>query len=235
MDFTYLESKYSDIPLKTFLAYTHFTEKLRADQFQFLLRILPEAIQEKVLRYRRWEDAHASLFGKLLLLYTARQAGKTNFLLEHLQYTEFNRPFIEGSIDFNISHSKNLVACVFDESNTLGLDVEQKRAVPFEDFLNVYTSREWEEIRKAEDQQGAFFYFWTRKEALIKADGRGMSLILTDIEVLPESIDIGEYSYSLKQLFIKEGYLAHLAILDDSHPLIMTECSPEFLIQYFSS
>ena len=73
-------------------------------------------------------------------------------------------------------------------------------------------------------RQKAFFNLWTRKEALMKADGTGLTLDLHQYEVLieqnerhimrnpgnkPQTVDI----WSLRNLDAGPGYAAALAVL----------------------
>ena len=51
-----------------------------------------------------WEDRHASLYGKLLLKKGLQDLGQDSSLT-NLKFTEYNRPYLEGKLDFNISSS----------------------------------------------------------------------------------------------------------------------------------
>ncbi len=104
------------------------------------------------------------------------------------------KPFISmpsSQIHFNISHSGDwvLVALAVDE---LGIDIE--KMIPdfkYDELLHEHFSEtERDFIFEAVDPVHAFYYLWTRKEALTKAWGTGLQENLKMVSVL------GEYSFS---------------------------------------
>jgi 4'-phosphopantetheinyl transferase len=78
---------------------------------QALLDRLPVAMQQKILGYRRWQDAYGSLLGKLLLERAMKKAGLPGDL-KGLRESAYGRPHWADGPDFNISHSGNRVVCV---------------------------------------------------------------------------------------------------------------------------
>jgi 4'-phosphopantetheinyl transferase len=96
-----------------------------------------------------------------------------------------------SGLEFNLSHSDDLaVLAIAHGANVhLGIDVEVPR--PNHDHLDELVARRFfapGEVRgllalPASERQAAFFRCWTRKEALLKALGGGLSLPLDDFEV----------------------------------------------------
>ncbi|MBK8452739.1 MAG: 4'-phosphopantetheinyl transferase superfamily protein [Thiofilum sp.] len=85
------------------------------------------------------------------------------------------------SIQFNLSHTEGLVACVVAHNITVGIDIE--RIQPMEDLAAVarytFAPCEAEAVLALSDplqQQQRFFTYWTLKEACLKAWGTGFSL-----------------------------------------------------------
>ena len=87
------------------VVYTKIHYELPAQQWNDLIQILPADMQERNARYVRWQDRHAHLFARLLLLEGGRSHGLTPDCLTRFQYTPHARPFIDGGLDFNFSHS----------------------------------------------------------------------------------------------------------------------------------
>ena len=96
------------------------------------------------------------------------------------------KPFVEQEkvsaserLHFNLSDSKDLALYAFTRGAELGVDVEILRPMP--DGLNIaehfFSLEEQEALRRvpASCQDLAFFNCWTRKEAYIKAIGKGLS------------------------------------------------------------
>jgi 4'-phosphopantetheinyl transferase len=86
------------------------------------------------------------------------------------------------SLQFNLSHSAELMACTVTRAGAVGVDVE---ALPadngmLEDADNYFSSSEVASLRNLDcaGQRGLFCKIWTLKEAYIKARGEGLALAL---------------------------------------------------------
>ena len=160
--------------------YTNFETTLPENVFSAHLASLPVEIKNRLLKFKRWEDAHASLFGKLLLKKGLTDLGM-NGDLSDLTYSDYGRPYFEHLPDFNISHSGQHVVCAFAANGKIGIDVEQVQPVCFDTFKNIFNDEEWRHIKGAEDSNKEFFYYWSAKESIVKADGRGINIPLKTI------------------------------------------------------
>jgi 4'-phosphopantetheinyl transferase len=96
-------------------------------------------------------------------------------------------------LQFNQSHSRGLGLLAVACERSLGVDVEQIRDVPeapgiAETHFSVAERRELRALPPIE-QRAAFFRCWTRKEALVKADGKGLGHALDsfDVDLAPGS------------------------------------------------
>lgn len=173
------------------------------------------AEQEKIKRYRRWEDAQLSLLGKLLLMKGAGAMGVENTGHMHLQYSQYGKPGWKHSpFYFNISHSGNIVVCAVTKSMEIGIDIEVKHQVNISDFKIQMIPTEWERIMSAEDKTTAFFKYWTEKEAVIKAYGSGLSMALQSFEVVNSCTKINGRPFYLNEIFIRPNYICHIATPD---------------------
>lgn len=89
------------------------------------------------------------------------------------------KPRVCGGPSFNISHSGDVVALAFAASGRLGVDVEYRKRL--RDLLSLaratFRSDEYAELvaLPEEARHEAFFRIWTRKEAMLKALGCGLS------------------------------------------------------------
>jgi 4'-phosphopantetheinyl transferase len=104
------------------------------------------------------------------------------------QYGEKGKPFLpQTRLQFNVSHSGSLFVCSVSSGLTIGVDVEQIR--PIEDMTAIaaqfFAPAEQSHLASIaeEDRTHAFHECWTRKEAVIKATGEGVSRPLDSFEV----------------------------------------------------
>jgi 4'-phosphopantetheinyl transferase len=102
-------------------------------------------------------------------------------------YGEYGKPALDGTLHFNMSHSHGLALLAITQDRQIGVDVEHVRAdFATEEIARHFFSHSEVESFNAlakEDQIAAFFRCWTRKEAFIKATGRGLSQPLDAFDV----------------------------------------------------
>lgn len=92
-----------------------------------------------------------------------------------------------GALRFNVSHSLDTVLIAVAYKREIGVDIEHVHDyVAVEEIAStVFSTPERHALSRidSEARRMAFLQFWTRKEAYIKADGRGVSLPLEHIDV----------------------------------------------------
>jgi 4'-phosphopantetheinyl transferase len=109
-----------------------------------------------------------------------------------LEQGEYGKPFVSKSINpkgitFNLSHSEDLCLIALAQSRALGIDIEKLRdIVDCMELAAKYFSEEEKQSLLAlptSERPLAFFCTWTRKEAYVKATGRGLDIPLDEFSV----------------------------------------------------
>jgi len=98
-------------------------------------------------------------------------------------------PALRGqSVSFNVAHSKGTILIALSRRGAVGVDIEHVN--PATDLMEIalqsFTANEYMKLvsfTSAEQRQRAFYRCWTQKEAVVKADGRGLTLPLSSFEV----------------------------------------------------
>ena len=151
-----------------------------------LERTLSPDERERVGKFRFEKDRLRHLCARAIL---------RNILSRYMQVTPhqvsfdtnaFGKPFLstEGwkNLQFNLSHSDNLAVIAVALNRTIGVDVELVRLISDAESIaqHHFTLQEREFIAGAleADRQRAFYMCWTRKEAYVKAVGKGLSIPL---------------------------------------------------------
>lgn len=99
------------------------------------------------------------ILGRFLVKYAAKNYYKISDTEIEIKN---NKPqFIQNSINFSITHSKNIVMAVFDK-NPVGIDVEYMKPRDFEKIFKHYN------IEIKNPSKETFYRFWTEYEAQIK-------------------------------------------------------------------
>ncbi|REJ75569.1 MAG: 4-phosphopantetheinyl transferase [Acidobacteria bacterium] len=148
---------------------------LSEDEVERSLRFKFEILGARFLT-RRW------LLRQLLSERTDQPPAKLEF-----EYGEFGKPSLKGnsSVHFNLSHSSRWCAIAICEASEIGVDIEEIEDISETELVSsrFFTDSEADRIRSAPDVQTGFFKCWTRKEAVIKAVGTGLSMPLDKFQV----------------------------------------------------
>ncbi len=108
------------------------------------------------------------------------------------QYSSNGKPILastsgDDSLQFNLSHSDDVVLYAFTRNRNIGIDLERIQAdVEIEQIANkFFAEAELKAIEKVPESKRneLFFQYWTRKEALIKATGEGLSFPIETLDV----------------------------------------------------
>ena len=165
---------------------------LQAAHLRRLEQNLSAKEQARASRFRFARDrgrfiAARSLLREILALYLNTSAQRLSF-----GYSAYGKPFLAGAehstLRFNVSHSLDTMLLAIAHMREVGVDVERvsNNGVAVEEIAETVLSEpEKQALARLgdEDKRINFLRFWTRKEAYIKADGRGVSLPLERIDV----------------------------------------------------
>ena len=157
--------------LTSFLKLLSLDEKNRANKFKFKKDYLRFVIGRGILR-------------KLLGKYVGINPTEISF-----QYGEYGKPSLpkQNLLQFNISHSKDLILLAFSRNVSLGVDLEYLNShIEIKEIATrFFTKNEVKSLLALPEKQQivGFFNCWTRKEAFIKAVGEGLSFPLDSFEV----------------------------------------------------
>lgn len=152
---------------------------------------LPEYSSLLALLREDWRRVWLSRYGSVRDERKKRAGLAGLWLLEHsgangmLFYDANGRPgFLDGAVDFSISHTQTLVVCAVEfgdgeggESPRIGVDAEDLSRVSPEQISALaerwFTEGEREMFLAAPNAR-TFLRIWTRKEALVKRTGEGL-------------------------------------------------------------
>jgi 4'-phosphopantetheinyl transferase len=107
-------------------------------------------------------------------------------------YNQYGKPFLAPEfsahlLNFNLSHSGSMALYAITRTIEIGVDVERVRSdFEYEEIAERFFSANEAAILRTiptEKKLDAFYHCWTRKEAYIKAHGKGLSLSLDSFDV----------------------------------------------------
>jgi 4'-phosphopantetheinyl transferase len=171
--------------------------------------------KERALNYKFARDreqyigAHAIL-RRLLASYTGVPLSELRY-----EYGKFGKPClaIEPEIHFNMTRDGDTVLIVVSNRYEAGIDLEKvKLDFDWRNIANQYfssTERFFIDSLPQDQKTNAFFYIWTRKEAMLKALGVGLSGLATMGESV---IDCVNGKHALVSFKFEDFYQCSLAI-----------------------
>ena len=203
-----------------------------------LLDQMPQSIQERVARYRKLQNKYQLVYGRLLLKKLLLDIGAHEFDLDFVQYDAFQKPYWKKGVDFSIAHSGKVIGCALSTIGSIGLDIEQIQTIDVNNFQHILNKKDYQYLRSSEDLPTNFFTIWTIKEAVSKADGRGLSMDVQQLEIDSDKAIFEEQAWAYKKLDLHSEYLCHAAVSfkdDLLKDIVPRYISPVALKYYFLS
>ena len=152
-------------------------EKLNVDLFLRLLTCVDRKKQQRIKRFRHWQDAHRTLYADLLVRYLImRTLGVENsdirFSVNAYNKPQFDHP---SGHHFNVAHSGRWIVCAIND-RPVGVDVEQINDVNLDISRRFFSEDEHSAIMQKEEPYRRFLFYtlWTLKESYLKAMGKGL-------------------------------------------------------------
>ncbi len=171
-----------------------------AARLRFLERNLSTHERARAARFRFARDRECFITARgvlreIVALYLDTPARQLTF-----GYGAHGKPFLtnpeHSGLRFNVSHSLDVVLVAVAYEREVGVDVEHARSglevgAIADMVLSTPEKRALARL-EGEAKRRAFLRFWTRKEAYVKADGRGVSLPLelADVSVPADRVTV---------------------------------------------
>ena len=198
-----------------------------------LISILSKEERERMHRFHRPHDAVVYGVAHTLCRTMLTQHINADFAPNAWQFATgpFGKPYVRNavSVDFSISHTVGMAACAVTSQGQVGVDIENLERVG--KFLDIaqshFTPEECNYLRRYQgsEQIRAFFTIWTLKEAIVKATGKGLSQLLTDLSVDPEALslkfknsDERQSDWSITTFEVKNTHIGALATKSAGSP-----------------
>ncbi len=162
--------------------------KVSTEQMSYLQSLLPLEETERFSRFRMAAKRDEAIISRGLLRHVL------SFVLgqstREIVFTlgAKGKPGIDHSrVRFNVSHTAGRVLLAVTLDHEIGVDIEQIRTrTSYEDLARrFFTAEEYGAIMMLPpaERLRAFFICWTRKEAILKGTGEGISAGLASFEV----------------------------------------------------
>lgn len=143
---------------------------------------------------------------------------------------------VNQRLEASISHSGEVVAVAVSSACPVGVDVELVRQFNYEPLIAEICAPE---ARHAVTSAEAFFMCWTRKEAVLKALGTGLTLPMAEVRLTPDADPLAVLSHpgepsvtvQLRDASPARGYAGAVALLSATPVSVYTHHAAWLLAQ----
>ena len=203
--------------------------------YDSLKALLSSEEQQRADRFAFDKDRYAFVVANGVARLLLERFTGTSTKSQKLERNAFRKPsLVDSEWDFNISHSGSLALCGLCQNCPIGVDVERAKANfdPVELSEHYFSESEKSILRETreDDRFEAFYRCWTRKEAYIKAIGKGLSQPLDSFSVPiredePKAVEIQEEAgprHTVHPLKVDiPGYYAALAYPGEPREVVL--------------
>ena len=142
-------------------------------------------------------------------------------------YSEHRKPFLQSpgqdKLQFNLAHSDEIALYAIGLNQAIGVDIEKIQSTYDEAVAARFFSQDENialQSQPKETQHAAFYRVWARKEAIVKAEGKGLSIPLSSFSVtLMNNIQTIHLNHDSWTLYPIPDYPSFEAALVCRHPI----------------
>lgn len=145
-------------------------------------QLLDDDERGRALRFKTQQLQHRYIRAHGLLRRVLAQYSKRPPEMLRFKISEHGKPYLEDAdgLCFNLSHTDDNLAIAVGAQCQLGVDIEQCKprgslASLVEKCFAPEEAQDWHQEAE-EDKTRAFYRYWTRKEAFVKATGLGIAV-----------------------------------------------------------
>lgn len=170
-------------------------EEATEAEVQRLLPLVGPQRREQALHYKHTMGQYCCLKSWLMV------QNLWNGVMPEWTYNDHGKPIVLGGPHFSISHCREAIAVAVDD-RPIGIDIEAIRHADKDLITRVMCAYEQEQIALSDQPDRTFIRLWTQKEAVVKAQGTGITgfeqlqnLLLTAYNI--ETTENEKYIYSI--------------------------------------
>ncbi|WP_417876541.1 4'-phosphopantetheinyl transferase family protein [Winogradskyella sediminis] len=202
--------------------------KIKLSQYSDVIDVLSRALTplelERARKYHQIKDSNRFIICRSFLKTIIAQRNHLKISDVCFEKSNNHKPFfpLDPSLFFNVSHAGDFALIAIGDCE-LGVDVEYiNPKFQYNDILpTVFSADEIKFIHDSDLERQAFYKLWTRKEAIVKATGKGIDENFIKIPVIDgchkiSSSLVNEFkNLRVSSFKLNDDYISSLAITRD--------------------
>ena len=201
--------------------------KPESEGLENIIAVLSEEEKDRFYRFKNEKAQFTFLTARVYLrfLLSKQISEQDNCQFLKIETTSAGKPYLKDypNLFFNLSHTDNLILIAIANS-PVGVDVEKNERNADKEAIikHFFSEREQQSFFSQPDElrQLAFVKGWTRKEAILKATGEGLSAMKNyEVSFEPETDNqlintMSENKFHVKDFIPNDGYAACIAVMN---------------------
>lgn len=171
--------------------------------------LLPTFMQLYIRKFINKSDMKHRLLARLMLRQCLIHTMGNDMLLHAWQTDLNNKPFVKQWYPFNISHSGEFVVFIYDDQS-VGVDIEKIEDIDYASISDYFHPEEKTQLMHSTDRKKLFYTIWSKKEALFKAVGTGISNRMAEFNCLEKSLVYENQTWFFYPVAISTEYTCYI-------------------------
>lgn len=194
------------------------------ERIDYLKNFLAPHEIERAEKYHFKKDKNRFIICRALLKFLLANHINLDINKINIEVDSYKKPYLPNrpSVYFNVSHAGDYGLIVIAK-HLVGIDIEYiNKEFDYKEILqNVFHQNEIDVIKTSKDQHHTFYKFWTRKEAIVKAIGKGIDDDLKNIPItdglhsVPSALIFDFNKINVFSFNLNDAYVGTLAVTED--------------------
>lgn len=187
------------------ILYLHTDMFAEREAYERAMEIISADRKKKIEKLKVAQSARLSL-GAGILLRLAMERCSCLEKIDAISYGKYGKPFLQNTnFYFSLTHSGAYAVCAYADF-PVGADLQKIKSEPPKHTKKIFSKEENTFFSSLDEKQKAelFFQLWSRKESLLKWDGRGLHLPMSEISLIAEKSFTDSICFEGKKLYFRD-------------------------------
>lgn len=175
---------------------------------------LPRIEWHSLLKQRQWQERAMAFYAKRLLAKMLHEEGYDKSIWSKWTRNCYKKPQFENGPLVSYAHSGLVVVAAIHPKTAVGIDIEELVDFEWRELRGSFYPAEWQAIEASDEPVRQLYYFWTRKEAMLKAVGVGLQDNFETHNTIPPYVQYENAPYYIDTLNLTKDTVCSISHQD---------------------